>query len=172
MKKNSKILFWKENKGTTLVELLVIIAIMVIVTGSVLNLRGYLNGKQARQCAYKLEAALSEIRMETMSKSNGEKESVYFIIENNNGEIFAKQKIKESEKSDLIGQEVTVRVIDNKGLEKELKSGGTVSIYFDRATGGLHKEADLYTVIEISQGATTYIVEIEPVTGNIECRKK
>ena len=83
----------EDSRGVTIVEFLVIIAIMLIVTGSVMNLGGYLNGKQARQCAYKLEAALSEIRVETMSKSNGELESVYLSIENQEGRIYAKQVI-------------------------------------------------------------------------------
>ena len=161
-----------KNRGTTLVELLVVIAIMTVLIGSVVNLRGYLNGKQARQCAYKLEAALSEIRMETMSKSTGEKESVYLNLENNNGDIYAKQWIKGNEKSDLIGEQVAVQVTDTKGQVKTLENGGTVSFYFDRATGGVLEEATQYIVIEISQGTSTYIVEMEPVTGNIECRKK
>lgn len=172
MKKYHINLFLKENRGATLVELLVVIAIMTILIGSVVNLGGYLNGKQARQCAYKIEAALSEIRMETLSKSTGEKESVYLDLENSNGDIYAKQWIKGTSKSDLIGEQVTIQVTDTKGQTKSLENGTAVSFYFDRATGGLLEETTQYTIIEISQGAVTYVVEMEPVTGNIECRKK
>lgn len=164
--------FKQNNRGTTLVELMVIVAIMLVLIGSVMNLSGYLDGKQARQCSYKLEAALSEIRMETMSKSNGEKESVYFIIENRNGEIYARQMIKGTEKNDKIGQKVSIRVIDKSGASKDLEAGSSVSIYFDRSTGGLLEDAIQYTKIEVTQGLTTYIVEIEPGNGNVSCKKK
>ena len=162
----------KDHKGITMVELMVIVAIMLVVTGSVINMGGYLNGKQARQCAYKLEAALSEIRTETISKSTGELESVYFVLENREGEIFAKQIIKGNERSDLIGEQVEVVVTDSTGISSLLESGSSAAIYFDRATGGLSEQAVQYTQIEISQGITTYVVEIEAQTGNVQCEKK
>lgn len=162
----------KDHRGITMVELMVIVAIMLVVTGSVINLGGYLNGKQARQCAYKLEAALSEIRTETMSKSTGELESVYFVLENTGGNIYAKQIIKGNERSDLIGEQVEVLVTDSMGISSVLENGSQAYIYFDRASGGLAEQAVRYTQIEIIQGITTYIVEIEPETGRIECRKK
>ena len=65
-----------------------------------------------------------------------------------------------------------VQVIDATGISKTLENGDKICVYFDRATGGMSKEAPQYTKIEISQGITTYVVEIEPTTGNVGCKKK
>lgn len=163
----------RDNRGTSIVELLVIMAILAILVGMVANLFGYLNGKQAKQCAYKLEAALSEIRMETMSKSDGEKESVYFVLENNDGQILAKNKIKENTSSDMIGEKVIITVKDAAGATiGELSDGNAVIIYFNRATGALLEESEKYATFEINQGKVTYVVGIEPTTGRISCERK
>ena len=171
LKMKGKFLF-NENRGTSIVELLVIMAVLAVLVGISTNLTAYLSGKQARQCAYKIEAAISEIRMETMSKSTGEKESVYLILENNGNLIYSKQMIKGKEHSDLVGEKVTLRVGDGRGTFQEVTSGEQIPIYFNRATGALLKESEPYAAFEIQQGRVIYSVTIEPVTGRVNCERK
>ena len=171
MKKNNKKFFLQDNSGVSIVELLVIIAIVAILSGAAVNLFGYLNGKQARQCAYKLEAAISEIRMETMSKSDGEPDSVYLEVVNEDDKIYAKRMIKGTEAKDLIGEKVSVFAIDTTGAENMISSGTYVRVFFNRATGALLKEA-AHPQFKIVQGNTTYIVAIEPTTGRISCERQ
>lgn len=173
MNRKERGLFFRDDRGTSIVELLVIMAIMAILVGMVANLFGYLNGKQAKECAYKLEAALSEIRMETMSKSDGEKESVFFVLENNAGRIFAKTKVNDVTSSDVIGEKVIITVKDETGITTgELSEGSAIIIYFNRATGALMEESEKYAVIEINQGNVTYVVKIEPTTGRTSCDRR
>ncbi|MBR5596411.1 MAG: prepilin-type N-terminal cleavage/methylation domain-containing protein [Lachnospiraceae bacterium] len=171
MKKNKKEFFLQDNQGMSIVELLVIIAIVAVLTGVAVNLFGYMNGKQARQCAYKLEAAISEIRMETMSKSNGELDNVYLKIVNENDKIYAVRMIKGTEAKDVIGEKVTVIAIDTTGGESTISSGSFVPIFFNRATGALLAES-MYPKFRITQGNTNYVVEVEPTTGRITCERQ
>lgn len=168
MKKKSTYQFnFIDNKGMSMIELLAVMAIMAVLIGSATNIVGYLSGKQAKQCAYKMDAILSETRMETMSKSSGEKDSVYLIIKNESGKIYAVQKIKDNEKSTLLGNSVKIVARDIQGSEMELGNGTSFKVYFNRATGALYDEADNYCEIRISQGKNTYVVTIEPTTGKI-----
>lgn len=173
MNRKSRRFSFQDNRGMSIVELLVIIAIMAIAVGMIANLFGYMNGKQAKQCAYKLEAALSEIRMETMSKSNGEKEDVYFVLENKESQIYAARKIKDEVSKDLIGEKVIITVKDVTGnITGELTEGTAVPVYFNRATGALDKDSAGYAVFEITQGNVTYVVGIEPTTGRVSSERK
>jgi prepilin-type N-terminal cleavage/methylation domain-containing protein len=58
----------KENRGYTLVELIVVIAIMTIFVGATSISVGILSGKQAKQTRDELEAKLEAIRIQTMGK--------------------------------------------------------------------------------------------------------
>lgn len=162
----------KDHRGTSIVELLVIMAIVAVLVGMSTNLTGYLSGKQARQCAYKLEAAISEIRVETMSKSNGEKESVYLLIQNEEDMIYTKRIIRGKEQRDLVGEKVIVRMLGNNELVSDLSKGVEVPIYFNRATGALLEDSLPYSVMEIQQGRVVYLLTIEPTTGHVSCERK
>ena len=166
-KKNIHQFNFIDNRGMSMIELLAVIAIMAVLLGTATNIVGYLSGKQARQCAYKMDSILTETRMETMGKSTGEKESVYLTIKNDNGKIYAVQNIKSDEKSTLIGNSVKIVAKDVKGSEMELSNGTYFNVYFNRATGALYDEAYNYCEMRISQGKHTYVVSIVPTTGKI-----
>lgn len=171
-KKNTYKFNFIDNQGTSIIELIVVIAIMAVLLGTATNIVGYLSGKQAKQCAYKMDAMLSESRMETMSKSTGEKESVYLAFKNEGGKIYAVQTIKGNETSALIGSGVTIKAKDVKGNETSLLDGASINVYFNRATGALYDEIGNYCEIRVSQGSTTYMVSIVPTTGKISYERE
>lgn len=171
-KKNTYKFNFIDNQGTSIMELIVVLAIMAVLLGTATNIVGYLSGKQARQCAYKMDALLVETRMETMSKSTGEKDSVYLTFKNDDGKIYAVQIIKGNERSSLIGSDVSIKTKDVKGNETELINGASVNVYFNRATGALYDENGNCCEIRISQGSTTYVVSIVPTTGKISYERE
>lgn len=161
-----------DNSGTSIVELLAVIAIMAVLLGTATNIIGYLSGKQARQCAYKMDAILSETRMETMGKSTGEKDCVYLTIKNNDGKIYALQQIKDVQNSTLIGENVKIVATDIKGSEMELANGTSFNVYFNRSTGALYDEVGNYCKMRITQGRVTYVVSVIPTTGKISYERE
>ena len=161
-----------DNRGTSIVELLVVMAIMAVLVGSVINIVGYLSGKQAKQCAYKMDAVLAHMRMETMSKSLGEKDSVYTEFKMSDGKIYAVQKIRDDIKEEMIASGVIVVAKDVTGSEITLAEGTKVGVYFSRATGALYNEAGNYCEMKITQGRVTYVVKIEPTTGKISYERE
>lgn len=157
----------KDNHGTTIIEVIVVMAILAIFVAGTTNIVGRLRGKQANQCAYKMEAVLSEIRTETMSKSNGDKESVYLTIANEDGSIYAELKIRDDTNRHLLGKDVTVKAYPKVGAAKTLVEGSKVQVYFERSTGALYSDNNNYCKFEIKQGNVTYVVNIIPETGKI-----
>lgn len=157
----------RDNRGTSIIELMVIIAILAILLGMMLNITGYLNGKQARECAYKVDAALAKIRMETMSKSTGT-EDVFLTLKQKDGKLYAVSRIKGEVAEEVVGNgKVSGKAITIDQNTVELDGTHEVSIYFNRATGALSKNQTRYIRLEFTQGTVTYKVEIEPLTGKI-----
>ncbi len=161
-----------DNRGTSLIELMVVMAILAVLAGGMVSIMGFLNGKEAKQCAYKMKSALDCARVETMSKSNGEKESVYLTFQNIEGQIYAVQKKKDSEKKELVGKNVTITAQDVKGTEILLENGSSISVYFKRTTGALYDEADNFCKMQVSQGKVTYVVNVDAATGRISYERE
>lgn len=58
------------NKGFSMVELIITVAIMAILTGTFVSAAGYLKYANAKSGAKKINAELSALRIDTMSKKN------------------------------------------------------------------------------------------------------
>ena len=154
-----------DNRGMSIIEIVIILAMMAVLLGFMTNITGYLSGKQAKECAYKIDASLAGIRMDTMSKSTGGKD-VFLTIEKNNGQFYAIKNVKGTEKWEVIGgSQITVTAVDKDGNETEINDSDSVTFYFNRETGGLQKDTVWYEKIIITQGRVTYEVTIEAVTG-------
>ncbi len=155
----------RDNRGMSIIEIVIVLAMMAVLLGFMTNIVGYLSGRQAKECAYKIDSSLAGIRMDTMSKSTGGKD-VFLTIEKKDGGIYAIRNVKGMEEQDLIaGGQVTVKAVDSNGNEVEIDSSNTITFYFNRETGGLQKDTVWYERIVVTQGRVTYEVTIEPVTG-------
>ncbi len=177
-----------DNRGMSLIELIVVIAIMAVLAGGFLSMIGLLSGKQARQAAQDITSSVEKNRVVSMSRSSGAASDVtaadvYVRITRKDRNIVIEQYVKGT-----VTDSVTVRgnrishfyvytaaggnsAVTDKAEKTELDENGII-LAFDRATGAfLPASAEQGTYIkklEICEGARTCFVSMVPATGRIE----
>ena len=157
----------KNNKGFSLVELIIIIAIMAVVGVSVVSYIGMLGRSEARKCAKELSTSLSQTKVCAMSRSSASMN----VYADDTG-VYVKSVEGSSSRTEKIGNKsVKVSYLTVRGGSAYVPVGTTeasgLTIQFDRASGACKKlsTGDYCYGFKITSGQTTYIVEIEPLTG-------
>lgn len=163
----------RDNRGMSLVELIIVIALMSIVIGMTGYGLGLINNKSVDECAKKLEMALNRNRTNAM----GKKECwIEFYLDNNKVTMYEYMV----DASGNVQDSTTVIGADGVKLRLTYKDGSTVEldgthrrIAFTRDSGSL---SDTYgticTKIEVYKGeysSTTNIrtIELEELTGKV-----
>lgn len=168
------------DKGVSLVELIIIIAIMAVLSTGLISMIGILNGRAARECAQDTLSALSKVRVLTLSKSAGAPPSgkasdadVYLeIIPDSDGRILIKQAKKNEDGVVVVFDQISVGaanvdIIAEINNKKEVNLTGTdIKIAYDRATGAFLKYSDegYITKLTFEQGKS-YTINMTPATG-------
>ena len=168
----------KDNRGFSLLELVIVIAILAIVATFGIAGLGYIFGTNARSCANEIYLAIGKNRITTMGK---DETSLRIYRDGASGAFFKQEWIDgtAAEEPNQVGKSSVEVAYWIKGDTTEYVLDGTTEliITFDRASG---KESDLpVTVngtstqgvfcerIEVRGGGRTYTVNIEPATGKV-----
>lgn len=174
----------KDNKGFSLVELIIVIAIMAAITGVMGYGLSLSSGKAADECAQKLTSSIQRTRTSTMGKFK----TTIMISKDENG-VWAQETITMANQD--TGGEGTetngdlVKVGD-KNVKVELRVGTSsgyvdlskVSFLFDRGSGALKSykigESDWVNCdsvdkiyFRISRASKIRYIEIVPLTGKV-----
>ena len=166
-----------DNLGVSLVELIVIIAIMAILSTGVISMIGLLTGRAARECAQDTVSALSRIRVLTLSKSGGAPESglaseadVYLEIRNNgNGYIYLTQMVNGEVVDEIRISASNVNIYAVVGGNGINLTGKDIRIAYDRSTGAFLKFSDQgYMTSLIFDQGKTYTIQMTPTTGKAD----
>ena len=166
------------DKGVSLVELIIIIAIMAVLSTGLISMISILNGRAARECAQDTLSALSKVRVLTLSKSKGAPESgfaaeadVYLEIKpDGTGHILIMQGNKNKEGETIVDQisvgAANVDIIAVVGGNEVNLTGTDIKIAYDRATGAFLKYSDegYMTKLTFKQGKS-YTIYMTPATG-------
>ena len=75
---------WKNQRGFSLVEFIIVIAIVAVLAGSSVAMVGHIRYANTKKVAEEVDQALSRLRLETMSR-NGQRQFLYIYRMDNNG---------------------------------------------------------------------------------------
>lgn len=158
----------KGNKGFSLIELIIVIAILAVVTGVSFVGLGYLYNSNVKSTIKKINTSLLKTQSYTTAKSVGGRD-IYFKLYQDSGDYYTAMcredssgKEIELQKPEKVGKKnLTVKYFVSDGAEVKIDSSNSLKLYFDRSTGGL---------LPIVTGGSTYCSKIEiSVNGLSKC---
>ena len=160
------------NKGLTLVELIVVVAIMGIVSIGGISGINLIYSTSAKETSSKLNSALNRARTEAMSRSQASLD-----IYEQDSEYYVKFKINGAEEAPIrVGtSRVNVSYTDTQGNTKKLTAPNSLKIEFDRETGAFKPldsgSGDAYLKkITVSSGTKVYTITCERLTGKTKLK--
>ena len=172
----------RDDRGFTLVEAIIVIALIGIVGGFLIGGMGYIPSSAARTLATSIKTAIGETRIKTM----GKQETALFLYRDASDNRYYKQlvyKVNGTVKTDepvMIGKHhpvVTYYYNDGSGdTSAQLDSSGLL-IGFDRTNGkeatvtldvgGTSMTSKMCNKIVVTGGGTTCNITIVPATGKV-----
>jgi len=178
---NIKFKIKSDNRGVSILELVVVIAIMSIIGVTLFLSTSVATDRHVTSCANKISTALEQIRNLTLGKQSGK---IKFWV-NANGEICAQEYVNGQAYGDEVaightGLTVTFIYVrpTNPGVvsRRELGTGG-LEIEFNRSTGGMMRQfyngselppnENLLKSIEITNGHRTMSISVDTYTGRV-----
>ncbi|MGN1225760.1 MAG: type II secretion system protein [Candidatus Cryptobacteroides sp.] len=165
----------KDNRGISLVEMIIVIAIMAVVSGGLAIGIGSALSKPAEECASKITDSLKNARISTMGKKTVELE----LYSASDG-IYLKEKITgtggtSTEKKIKIGQKGVDVTYQYSGESTYNSLGGEsapLKLSYNRATGGFNESVvgKYCQYIKVKKGSREYTLELYNLTGKVEVK--
>lgn len=158
----------KNNRGFTLIELIVVIAVLAIIAGISGGTMGSVSKQELKDFVNAYDAMLSECKIETLSGMNNpylrivneENEYRAVLYEKSNGNGSGGTIVKKQ----YLGEDyLTCKYYKADGTEIQSNS---LTIWYDRTTGAM--KTNLAGVVKVSvsnKKGMTYSVELIPQTG-------
>jgi len=158
-----------KNKGFSLIELIIVIAILgIVAVGSVIGF-GMVNGRPADQCARSLRMALTNHRLSTMGKDSAFLE----IYRQSDGSIWVYENLDGVEtRTKLCGSGVDFEIHKNDGTMDTLPAGGAhITISFNRHNGSFNLGQNIHH-LRISKASHIYNLRFYNLTGKVELTRE
>lgn len=168
----------KNNKGFSLIELIIVIAILTVITSASVVGFGYLYKTNVKSCVKKLNGALIKTQSYTTAKSAGNKDIGMKLTCDADGYCVEYKGIATLGKEVIASKKVKIRYKDASGnVLGYVDASHPLEIYFDRSTGGLLPQdtsGNYIKVIEITNASsfddsgTCPSITISKLTGKTE----
>ena len=157
------------NRGFSLVELIVVVAIGAILIGASILSIASISGTAAKQCARNIESILNKTRVTTMGKDtaaielykDGSDGAYYYEVTVTNGKGETTAETKKIGRSNL-----EIRYSTTFNNASKLDVSNPIKIEFDRSSGA--EKTDIGK-IWVKHGSTEKTITIYKETGKIEC---
>lgn len=165
-----------DNKGMSLVEIMVVIAILSVLTGVVGYGISLSTSRDVDACAQKLLSGIQHTRTVTMGKKSA---SINIGYDNDRIKITETSILIKDDGTDDVNAKGTIvgkkGIVVNYILEDGTTGalGSSLELEFDRASGALSKtringaNSALCKELKVSRGAYSATVEIVPLTGKV-----
>lgn len=156
-----------DNKGITLVEIVVVVSILVVLASAAVLGVGILSGKQAEQACTTLKTACENNRTVSLGRYKTELvvsdtgaglEAVEKYYKDNSGTASGTKNVK------LCDDKVSGYVSNDGSSWTPIDSSG-VTLEFDRSSGALKSSNDVY--FRFTKGSYNYDMRIYHLTGKV-----
>lgn len=169
-----------DNRGFSLVEVIMVVAILSIMAGVIGYSFNLTNGKPAEQCAKRLASAISHGRTATMGKYRNTitvSKDADGLIVTEDTLVLAKDEehgisddVTSQRFSRVGGKDVKVEYKIGTGSYTELADGESIFLRYDSGSGAMKKTAPgdaYYTGFKISKADKIWYVKLETLTGRV-----
>jgi len=159
----------RDNRGVSLVEIIIVLALITVVGGAMFYSISLISGKPAQKCAQKIVYSLDRHRTTAMGKVD----SSYTLTRDSDDRVVLVESVTENggvvnTTTVPIGEKsVTVKYVCD-GVETDLASGDLV-LGFERGSGAFKKQSNgkYCTEIKVSKSGTEYVITLVPLTGKV-----
>lgn len=131
----------QKNKGFTLVELIIVIAVFAVLLGIAVPSLNSILGFRVNRAANSIAAALDKTKTEAANRLVGEmklekREDGYYISYYlDRGKVGDKSDVKQDQPEKIAPARTIISYATDSGSEQELAVGDSIVITYDRATG-------------------------------------
>ncbi len=160
----------RKNGGYTLVELVVVIAILSVLIGLIGYNISVVWSFNARECSKKITTDIQSLKVTTLSKSATFGDT-YMKVYYDGKNVMRKFHYKDgSEEEEQIGKRVKVYYGDGTALtEIGTEGGGELTITFDRSSGAIKDSSGAVSGVKkiVVESGKTYTIDVTPQTGKV-----
>ena len=159
------------NRGFSLVELVIVIAIMVVLTASSMSIMVAVGNARVKSCAQSVYTALGRVKTNTMAKEmNPDANSCYFSISkaSSTSPVVVKEVINGNVIEKQVGnQEINISFKTSSGGAETGLGSAELKCYFDRNSGSVRDISDFESLYVIGSHAK-WEVRLYKSTGKME----
>lgn len=176
----------KDNAGFSLIELIVVIAIMVIVAGIGAAWIGNISGYRARECSGKISSSLTSSKIKALSKERKTGDAYWELYLDSDNKYYVNVRYPDYESGAITYDEdiskvgktsnITVKYTDVDG-EHTVDAHNSLILCYDRSTGAIYEgygaavdKTKKISKISVSAGIRTYNIDIVAKTGKVSGR--
>jgi len=160
----------KDNSGFSLVELVIVITIMVVLTGSSISIMVGISNAKVKSCAQSIYSDLNRVKTNTMAKEKGNgttADDYYFSLYRAGDDVMLKERINGNDDLKKIGgRGLTVQYTTTEGGSKNSLGSAEIKCKFSRSSGSVLSSD--FSEIFVTNAHVTWKVIVYKATGKVK----